>query len=306
MLNVQRMRMLREVANSGSIAAAAEALWVTPPAVSQQIGALERETGVELLVRDGRGVRLTDAGLRLVQHTERVLAELESAEADLAATASGISGDLRISAFPTAARSLLVPALVRLREEHPLLRLSVTDLEPEQSLPSLKAGRLDVVLTYEWDVLPTVEDPGIEREELLVEPVFLAMPGKDPRAGGRVSIRDFADDHWIVGHDQTSLLELVVRAARVEGFEPRTDFHAMDLDVILSAVAAGLGVALVPALGLVRPHGDIHFAALESLGNRRRTHAAIRKGSGGNPTIAAVIEALHAASESVSCPVAPL
>jgi len=122
MLNVQRLRVLREVAARGTIAAAAEALWVTPSAVSQQLSQLERETGVPLLERDGRRVRLTGAGERLVAHTERILADIEEAEAELAALGTGISGYLRTSAFPTAARSLLVPTLARLGQAHDLGR----------------------------------------------------------------------------------------------------------------------------------------------------------------------------------------
>jgi DNA-binding transcriptional LysR family regulator len=301
MLNVQRMRVLREVSTRGSVAGAAEALWVTPSAVSQHLAALERETGVKLVERDGRGLRLTEAGRRLVAHTERVLAELESAEADLATTASGISGDLRISAFPTAARSLLVPALVRLRAEHPLLRLSMTDFEPEEAVPALKGGRLDVVVTYQWDVLPDLGDAGIEREELLVEPVFLAMPADDPRAGHPVSVQDFADDEWIVGRDQTSMLELVVASANRAGFRPRTDFHSMDFQVILAAVGAGLGVSLVPPLALIGRYPDVDFQPLLDLKLNRTIYAAIRRGSGGNPAIAAVITALREASEVLSC-----
>lgn len=300
MLNVQRLRILREVATRGTLAAAAEVLWVTPSAVSQQLSALEREAGVKLVERDGRRLRLTEAGRRLVGHTERVLAELESAAAELAATASAIAGDLRISAFPTAARSLLVPALVRLHDRHPMLHLSVTDLEPEESMPALKAGHLDLVLTYEWDVLPNLEDAGVEREELMVEPIFIALPRSHPLAGRPVRVHDLADEAWIVGRDQSSLLELVVRVANAAGFEPRTDFHAMDLDVILSAVAAGLGVALVPALGLLAEHRDVDFQPIEG-GHTRRTYGAIRRGSAGNPAIAAVLAELRASAEALSC-----
>lgn len=301
MLNVQRMRVLREVATRGSIAAAAEVLWVTPPAVSQQLAALEREAGVRLLERDGRRLTLTEAGRRLVAHTERVLAELESAEAELAATAAGLSGSLRISAFPTAARSLLVPALATLRREHPLLQLSMTDLEPEESLPALKAARLDVVVSYEWDVLPAIEDPGLEREALLVEPVYLAMPKTDSRAGRPASVREFADDEWIVGRDQTSMLELVVASAKRAGFQPRTNFHSMDFQVILAAVGAGLGVSLVPPLALIGRYPDVDFQPIADVTVDRRVYADIRRGSGGNPAIAAVISALHEAADSLSC-----
>ena len=295
------MRMLREVAARGTVAAAAAALWVTPPAVSQQLAALEREAGVPLLEREGRRLRLTEAGRRLVDHTERVLAELEAAQADLAAAAAGISAHLHISAFPTAANAILIPSLVRLREEHPMLRLSVTDLEPEESMPALKAGQLDLVVTYEWDLLPNVEDPGVEREQLLVEPIYLALPATHPCAGRPASIGDFVDEQWIVGRDQTSMLNLVVTSANLAGFEPKTDFHSMDFQVIVTAVAAGLGVALVPPLGMTGPRPDVDFQPLADLRVNRRVYAAIRRGSGGNPAIATVLAALREASTSLSC-----
>ena len=138
MLNVTRLRMLREVAARGTISAAAEALFMTPSAVSQQMGILEREAGTALLERRGRSVQLTDAGVKLVSNTERILAELERAEADLAAASRGVVGRVRVSAFPTGARALLVPALLALRDRHPNLRVSMVDLEPEESLPALK------------------------------------------------------------------------------------------------------------------------------------------------------------------------
>jgi DNA-binding transcriptional LysR family regulator len=301
MLNVQRMRILREVAGRGTVAAAAEALWVTPPAVSQQLAALSREAGVPLLEREGRRLRLTEAGRRLVAHTERVLAELEAAQADLDAAASGISAHLRISAFPTAARSMIIPALATLRVRHPMLRLSMTDLEPEESMPALKAGRLDLVVTYEWDVLPNIEDPGIEREQLLVEPICLAMPATHACAGRPASVRDFVDEQWVVGRDQTSMLDLVVTSANRAGFEPKTDFHSMDFEIIVAAVGAGLGVALLPPLGLFGRHPDVDFQPLADMNVNRRVYAAIRRGSGDNPALAAVLDALREASESLSC-----
>ncbi len=300
MLNVQRLRVLREVAARGTIAAAAEALWVTPSAVSQQLSQLEREAGVPLLERDGRKVKLTGAGERLVAHTERILADLEEAEADMAALGTGISGFLRTSAFPTAARSLLVPALAKLGAEHPHLRVSMIDFEPEEAMPALKTGHLDLVLTYEWDTLPVIEDAGIERTHLLTEPVYLALPAAHPLAGGPVRIEDLAAEEWIVGRDSTSMLDLVVSAANRAGFEPRTDLHSMDFQVILAAVAEGLGVTLVPPLALVgcRPEG-IDIEPLVDATLHRTIHAAIRRGSGANPAIAVALSALRECAGSL-------
>ncbi len=276
---------------------------MSPSAVSQQMAVLEREAGVPLLERSGRGVRLTEAGQRLVRNTEQVLAALEHAEADLASSAQGIVGRVRVSAFPTAARNVLVPALVTLRERHPNLRISMIDLEPEESVPALKARELDVVLTYEWDLLPSVEDAGVEREELFTEPVYLVLPLDHPAAkrSGPVTMADFADEEWIVGRDSTSMLDLVTAAARRAGFEPRTDFHSMDFEVILAAVAAGLGVALGPALALV---GDVSRVAVRDLADldlNRSIWAATRRGSGANPGISAVLTALREASQTTAC-----
>ncbi len=302
MLNVTRLKMLREVAGRGTIAAAAEALFMTPSAVSQQMAVLEREAGVPLLERSGRGVRLTAAGRGLVYNTERVLAALEHAEAELAAASQGVVGHVRVSAFPTAAKSVLVPALLHLREHHPNLRVSMIDLEPEEALPALKARDLDVALTYEWDLLPTIEDAGVEREELFAEHVYVALPAEHPLAGrtGRIAVAELADEEWVVGRDATSMLDLVAAATRRAGFEPHTDLHSMDFGVILAAVAAGLGVALVPPLALIGDVSGVAVRDLSDLDLNRSIWAAIRRGSGATPGIAAVLSALRTAAAAVA------
>lgn len=293
--------MLREVASRGTIAAAAEALFMSPSAISQQMAVLERETGVELLQREGRGVKLTEAGRTLVANTERILAAMERADADLAASVRGIVGHVRVSAFPTAARSVLVPALVDLRRNHPNLRVSMIDLEPEESMPALKARDLDLVITYEWDMLPAIEDAGVERQPLFSEPVYITLPEEHPQAkhGGPVAIADLRDEQWIVGRDSTSMLDLVFATSRKAGFEPKTDFHSMDFEVILTGVAAGLGVALVPPLALVGDLTGVAIREVSDLQLTRRVWSVIRRGSGRNPGIAAVRGALQRASARV-------
>ncbi len=301
MLNVNRLRMLREVASRGTIAAAAEALFMTPSAVSQQMAVLEREAGAQLLERHGRGVRLTDIGSRLVTNTERILADIERAEADIAAASQGVVGRVRVSAFPTGARALLVPALAGLKERFPNLRVSMVDLEPEESLPALKNRDLDVVVAYEWGLLPRLADRGIEREQLLTEPVYLALPADHRLAGrGSVALADLRDEEWIVGRDATSMLDLVVAATRRQGYEPRTDFHSMDFQVILSAVGAGLGVALVPPLALIGNYPSVQITRVRDLSIERTIWAAVRKGSRGTPGIAAVLDALERAAADLA------
>lgn len=301
MLNVSRLKMLREVAARGTIAAAAEAMFMTPSAVSQQMTVLEREAGVELLERHGRGVRLTDAGMRLVENTERILAEMERAEADLAAASHGIVGRVRVSAFPTAARALLVPAFPTLFQRHPNLRVSVVDLEPEEALPALKHEALDLVVTYAWNVLPALEDAGISREKLVTEPVYLALSARHPLASApRIGISDLREEEWIVGRDATSMLELVHAATRVGGFEPRTDFHSMDFQVILAAVGAGLGIALVPPLALIGEYSDVVLRRIEDLELNRTIWANMRRGSEDTPGLAAVLDAIRIEAHKLS------
>jgi molybdate transport repressor ModE-like protein len=295
MLNVQRMRVLREIAAAGSIARAARGLFMTPSAVSQQMSVLEREVGTPVLERSGRSVRLTPAGERLVAHTERVLAVLEEAQADIDEVAKGVAGKLNTCAFPTAARALLVPALTRLREINPRLQVTLTDLEPEESIPALKAGLLDLVLTYEFDHLPEPEDPGVERHQLMTEPMFVALPAAHPHARGPVNISDLKDEQWIVGRDGSTFLEVQIRVANEAGFQPKVDLQSNDYQVILAAVAAGLGVALAPPLAFFAPNPGVVMHLPNDLEVMRRIVAVIRRGSGRSPAIAA---ALHALRES--------
>lgn len=300
MLNVHRMRLLREVASRGSIASAADALYLTPSAVSQQLAVLERETGVQLLERVGRGVRITPAGEALVAHTERVLQALEEAEAELEAVSHGIAGPLRTCSFPTAARVLLVPALALLKREHPRLTLSMVDLEPESSLPMLKTGDLDLVLTYGFDRLPEHTDPGTERVLLLNEPVYITIPATHPNALGASRVADFADEEWIVGLEGSSLRDVIVRIANEAGFEPRMNLHSNDYQVILSAVQAGLGVSIAPPIALFAEYPGVVLRAPTDVIMHRHVHAVIRRGSGDRPAIAAAIKTLRAVASKVA------
>lgn len=301
MLNVNRLRLLREVAARGTIAAAADALFLTPSAVSQQLALLEREAKVPLLERDGRRVRLTPAGRELVEDAERIFAEIERAEARLDAHAHGVLGPLRTCAFPTAARALLVPALARLKKEHPDLLVSMVDLEPEESLPMLKAGELDVVVTYGFDRLPERSDPGTERFLLFSEPISIALPANHPCAEGALRVADLSKEQWIVGHDGSSFLEVVVRICNDAGFEPKVDLHSNDYQVILAAVQDGLGVAIVVPTALFADYPGVVIREPVDVSMRRHVHAVVRAGSSGRPAIAAALDALREAAASLAC-----
>jgi len=292
-LNTTRLRILREVSLRGTIAAAAEALYLTPPAVSHQLVVLEREIGVPLLKRTPRSVRLTDAGRRLVAHTETILAECEAAVADAQATAAAVSGTVRLSVFQTAAQSVALPALVALRRDHPELEVLTSDFEPARGIPALKAGRLDIALSSEWDFVPIPPDPGIDRHDLFSEPVVALLPRGHRLAGGPVRLRDLLAENWCIAGETASSRQAVERVAQAAGFEPRVVFESNYFRAIGSAVEAGLGVGIAPRMTDLRGL-DLVIAPLTEPKMERRVYAAVRKGSGGAPAIRAVLDALAA------------
>ena len=205
-LDVRRLRVLRELAERGTVAATAEALSFTPSAVSQQLSALEREAGVVLLEREGRRLALTDAGRTLVAHADAVLAQLERAEADLRAGASEITGTLRVAAFSSFARSVL-PGVTAAMLVHERLDLHVRDAEPQDSLPLLRLGEVDVVIAQRFPYVPREFGPAFHVEELFDDPLHLATG-----PGHHDAVPRFADLEgrpWVAGHPGTSCHEVV-------------------------------------------------------------------------------------------------
>jgi DNA-binding transcriptional LysR family regulator len=291
MLDVRRLKVLREVALRGTIAAAAEALHLTGPAVSQQLAALEREAGVVLLERDGRSVRLTAAAESLVAHTETILAQIEAAEADLAAGEGRYGGDLRIAAFPTFARPL-TPVLRELAEAMPGVRLGVRELEPEQSLAALRTGEVEVAVAHEYSHVPRRGETGVQRTILFREPLLLALPADDPRASPTVALADVADaPGWIVPPPGLTCHDEVRLACAAAGFEPQVASIAYSYDVTLALVAAG-GVALVPETAAVDARDDVVLARPADVPAWREVFAAVRRGSAHRPSIARALRSL--------------
>jgi DNA-binding transcriptional LysR family regulator len=284
MLDVRKLRLLRELARRGTIAAVAQSLAYSPSAVSQQLTALERETGVALLERTGRRVKLTSAALVLVQHTESILAILEQAAAGLASTESGLVGTLRIGVFPTAV-PMLTPALVALSTDHPGLELQVAELDPAAVPEALREEALDLALVQDYDYVPFVSDAALQTEPLFEETVHLAA--LDPG-----SLADRQQAGWIAGTPRTLCHALTVRACEAAGFTPRIRHHADDFGAVLALVAAGQGVAFVPDLGALAPPPTV---VLTPLPIRRRTRLAYRRGNGAHPAISAARSALVAA-----------
>jgi molybdate transport repressor ModE-like protein len=291
MLDVKRMRILKEVADRGSFSAAAEALSYTQSAVSQQIAALEREAGTQLVTRGSRGIRLTEAGEALVRHADAILTRLADAEAELGAIAGLRGGRLRLSAFPTVGATLMPLAIAHFRQRHPEVELTVKQLEPEDSLPMLKCGELDIALTIEPNA--TADADGLDSTFLLDDPMFAALPLDHPLASkARVRLKDLKAEAWIGTTDSCSCGTLVRDHCIRNGFEPRITFESDDYLAIQGLVAAGVGVALIPTLALTTVREDIVIRDLGSEAPIRQIAAATLPGAQRSPAARAMLEVL--------------
>jgi DNA-binding transcriptional LysR family regulator len=301
MLDLRRLRLLRELHERGTIAAVADALQFTPSAVSQQLAMLERETGVELLARAGRGVRLTDPALVLVRHAEALLAEAALAEADLAAAVGSVAGRGRIASFQSAARRIAVPAMAQLARDAPDLQCELVGAEPEDALPMLALGDIDLLIGDEWQHSPWRMPPGLDRHELLQDPVVLVLPVDHPAVRRRrrtVPLAELADTLWISGPIGLGWDEMVQRLCREHGrFTPLVRHRMNDAVVAAELVAGGLGVALLPGLAL--PDDDPRIAIRPIAGEHptRAINAVTRSSDAARPSTLALLAAVRRVAE---------
>ncbi|MFJ9770173.1 LysR family transcriptional regulator [Kitasatospora sp. NPDC101157] len=286
MIEARHLRVLRAVARTGSFSAAARELGCTQPAISQQMKALEKSVDTPLVVRSGRGMQLSEAGRVLLKHATGILAGLSAAEEEVAAIAGLRAGRVRLVSFPTASSTLVPPAVARLRDSHPGVRVSLVEAEPPESLAMLRGGECEIALAFRYPQSdgaaaapgPAHGSPREARAEanleaqqlsagtdwsdlvvtpLLDDPLVGLLPAGHPLAGrgGPVGLAELAGEQWIAGCPQCRghLVELCAGA----GFEPRIDFATDDYPAVVGLVAAGLGVAVLPRLALqsVRPDG---------------------------------------------------
>ncbi|MFF9768721.1 LysR family transcriptional regulator [Streptomyces sp. NPDC014636] len=293
MLNLERLRTLDALARHGSVSAAAGALHVTTSAVSQQLGKLEREIGQQLLAKNGRGVRLTDAGRLLSEHAARILSQVELAESDLEAHRGQVVGELRLSAFPTAARGLFPAALGALRTEHPGLRVRSSELEPEQGIAGVVRGDLDLAVVLDWYNKPMPVPDGLVKAPLLDDPADVAMSvGHRLADRDEVDLTEFAEDEWITWGEGEFCHEWLLFTLRSKGVEPIIGHRAGETHTQLGLVAAGLGVCIAPLLGRQPlPEG----VTLVPLKQRVRRHVYViwRADADRRPSIRAAVEALR-------------
>src|ERR687895_3002119 len=270
MLDVRRMKVLREVAARGSFSAAAEALNFTQSAVSQHVAALERESGAKLVERGARGVRLTVAGRALVDHTDAIVARIEAAEEELAAIAGLRGGRLRLACFQSAGATLVPRAVAVFHERHPDVELGMVEAEPDVASERLRSGEIDLALVYDFERIPGMLDGELELTALIDDPYDLIVPkGHALAARKRLRLTDLADEPWVSSSDDIGCRAITDRVCRDAGFEPRVAFEADETLAAQALVAAGVGVTLLPRLALATVHPAVEVRKLSDAPVRR-------------------------------------
>ena len=308
MLDTHRLRLLREFAERGTIAAAAAALGNTPSAVSQQLAALEREAGAVLLDRTARAAELTDAGRRLADHAGRILAMIEAAEADL--STAGPSGRVTVTAFPTAAVAF-GPALVRRVRAHPGLTLLLRETQREEGLRLVRTAEADVALVADWSGrLPSAEagrggDAGsgtLRFYPLIRDPVVLVLPRGHPAADPArpVDLDRLRDEPWLAAPATEPSRQAVDRLLARTGGMPPAPWEFEGLSTILSLVARGIGIAALPRLTLAVGDRRVTGRQLPGVTQARDVYAVARASSVRRPSVAVILAALNAAAERLS------
>jgi DNA-binding transcriptional LysR family regulator len=279
MLDVRRMRVLREVAARGSFSAAAEALSFTQSAVSQQVAALEREAATKLVERGSRGIRLTPAGHALVSHADAILARLDDAEQELAAIAGLKGGRLRTASFQSAGATLVPRALAEFHRRHPDVDLSASTAESPEARELLRSGEIDVAIVEDFEAQPLLS-PDLETEHLLDDPYYIALPtGHRLAERKRVALIDLADEDWINSCPGTTCDQVVLNACRAAGFEARVVVQCDANDQMQACVAGGLGVAMWPQLALAHVRPGVEVKQVAGAQVVRRIHAATLAGA---------------------------
>ncbi|MFI7059535.1 LysR family transcriptional regulator [Kribbella sp. NPDC050124] len=297
MIEVRRLRVLRALADHGTVTAAAEVLHLTPSAVSQQLAALETEVGQELLERRGRRVAITSAGRLLLAHTDTILAEVERAEEAMRLHANGATGEVRVTAFATAITLLVAPALARLRETNPGLDLVIRDAEGHQGITQLLDGDADIAIAVEHRGSPRPDDQRLVRIPLYAEPFVAVLPPSHPAAAADViELPMLAGDDWVMPSPGNPIRDVVLLACEQAGFQPRVVHQSDDFHAVAALVAAGGGVSLVPrlavpALAVTRP--------LTEPVPTRRVYAAVRSSRADHPLVTATLAVLAEVAEKL-------
>ncbi|MDG4861185.1 LysR family transcriptional regulator [Streptomyces sp. T-3] len=290
-MNPWRLRLLSQLDTLGTVRAVAQAASLSPSSVSQQLAVLEAETRTQLLERTGRRVRLTSAGLILARRGRAILDHMDSVEAELRGFGEEPAGLVRLGAFQSAIHTMAVPAVTRLAGAYPHLDVEVLELEPHASMPALRVGDADIIITTsDFDDLPL--GPDIDLVPLATDPIVLVVPPEHPPAGrGTVDLAACADEPWAFDVPQSYMANLALRLCRQARFEPRVVCRFSNYMMTLQHVEAGLSIALLPGLA-VDSRYRVTTRELSTPVTRTIT-AAIRRGSPPRAAVRVVLDALR-------------
>ena len=299
-MDFARLRTLRELSLRKTMAAVAEALLISPSAVSQQIAQLEDETGVELVERRGRGVRLTPAGQRLADHAGRVIGILEEAKTDLAEIKKTVAGELRVSAFPSVAASLIPPTIRAMSARFPDLATIFEEMEPDDSLAALRAWQTDVAIVDDLTTSASLSETQVEMLHLLDDHLHVMLPHDHPLAERpHLTLPELATERWVLDTTSATYSDMIVGACRNAGFDPIVNARCHSFEVVRAMVEAGCSVSINPGLRGRDYIGTLRLKEIRPI-ITRRIFAAFRSGEKRNPAIAEFVDELRAVAASMT------
>lgn len=288
-MEVGRLRALLALARCGTMAAAADVLFLTPSAVSQQIAQLEDEAGVELTERIGRRVRLTPAGLALAGHAERVMAVLDEARSELAGLRREIAGEVRVAAFPSIASLVLPDTVKALRLAFPRLEVALEELEPIDAIAALRSWRADVALIDDLSIAAGDSRDSVEIVSLAEDVLYVAVATDHPLSKrSSLTIADLKDETWAMESTWSTFGGFVTDLCRRAGYEPRINARCHGSEMVEAMVAAGCSVSIAPGLRVLRAPAGVAWIRLRP-DVRRRIYVAYRRGESNHPTINAFV-----------------
>lgn len=292
-MDLARLRTLRELSVRQTMAAVAEAMRISPSAVSQQLAQLEDEVGIQLLERRGRGVRLTAAGVRLASDADRIIAIVEGAKADLAEMKHVVAGELRVAAFPSVAAALLPQTIRNLAQSHPQLGVTFEELEPMEGLWALRAWQTDAAIIDDLNVPAGAIDAAIETQPIIQDVFHVMLPMSHRLAGqATVTLKHLRREKWAIDTASTTYTQMLVEACRKAGFEPDIIARSKGLEVTLSLVRGGCAIAISPGL---RANNDLHDVRVKKLAPeiRRTISVAYRRSERRHPALAALLREIE-------------
>jgi DNA-binding transcriptional LysR family regulator len=291
----RKLRLLHELDRRGTIAATAEAMFLTPSAVSQQLAGLAREVGAPLLERRGRTVVLTGQARVLLAHAQEMRELAERTRAALDAWEDGSAGYVRIGSLSTGIAALVAPAIVRLRRERPGLTIRVSEREPDEALELLGSGELEIAVTVDFPGAPSREDARYHRVDLLTDVMDAVVPAGHPLAGRpSVELKELAGDVWVGAAASDACSHIVTGICAAAGFSPDVQYYCREWDAVAALVGAGVGVSLIPRSAQpLRPH-DVAVLPVADAPASRLLFALTRAGTEQDPGTRATLEALGA------------